>query len=380
MAKSKRRGDGEGHIRQRADGRWEARLSLGYAGGRRRCKSVFGRIQAEALEKLDTEKAKLRAGLPVTTEPQSLAAFLERWLAETLATRAKPRSLDSFSTIARLHITPVIGRVRLDKLTPQHVAGLLNARRSLAPQTRVNILTVLKSALAEALRWNLVARNVATLVDAPRIPRPQVRALDTDGARKLLQAAQGHRFEAIIALAVMLGMRRGEILGLRWADVSFEERTLHVHQAVQRIGRTVQATEVKTDRSRRTLALPDNVIRTLRLRRAQQAQERLLAGGQWQDQDLVFTGPNGAPLEPVTLNRSYKALLKTAGLPVATRFHDLRHSAASLLLAQGVHARVIMELLGHSSISVTMNTYGHIMPAALREAASTMDAILAAEK
>jgi integrase len=218
------------------------------------------------------------------------------------------------------------------------------------------------------------------MVDAPRIPRPQVHALDTDGARKLLQAAQGHRFEAIIALAVTLGLRRGEVLGLRWVDVSFEERTLHVHQAVQRIGRKVQVTEVKTDRSRRTLALPDNVIRALRLRRAHQAQQRLLSGAQWQDQDLVFTGPNGAPLEPVTLNRAYKALLKAAELPIETRFHDLRHSAASLLLAQGVHARVIMDLLGHSSISVTMNTYGHIMPAAMREAASTMEAILAVEK
>jgi integrase len=152
MSKRKRRGDGEGHVRRRADGRWEARPSLGYDGGRRRSKSLFGRTQAEALEKLDTEKAKLRAGLPITTEPLSLAGFLERWLAETLATRAKPRSLDSFSTIARLHIIPVIGRIRLDKLTPQHVAALLNARKSLSPQTRVNILTVLKSALSQAVR------------------------------------------------------------------------------------------------------------------------------------------------------------------------------------------------------------------------------------
>jgi integrase len=157
-----------------------------------------------------------------------------------------------------------------------------------------------------------------------------------------------------------------------------------VNQSIQRLLTNAQsgpktalvATETKTDGSRRSIAFPDSVLRALRLQRARQAQERLIAGSSWQDKGLVFTGRDGRPIEPVVLHRDYKALLKNAGLSPTLRFHDLRHSAASLLLAQGVHPRAIMELLGHSSITVTMNVYGHVMPAMMREAADKMDALL----
>jgi integrase len=149
-----------------------------------------------------------------------------------------------------------------------------------------------------------------------------------------------------------------------------------VNQAVQRVGGKLQVTEVKTDRSRRVIAVPGSVIRALKIRRAQQAQQRLIAGLRWNDVDLAFTNPTGGPLEPITLHRDFKRLLRTAELPTDTRFHDLRHTAASLLLAEGVHLRMIMELLGHSSISLTANTYAHVMPAAMREVADRMESIL----
>ncbi len=177
-------------------------------------------------------------------------------------------------------------------------------------------------------------------------------------------------------LALTLGLRRGEILGLRWSDVEFEQRSLHVNQAIQRIGDKLQVTEVKTEHSRRGLVMTESVIRALKSRRARQAQERLLAGLEWKDSELVFTNPQGGPLEPMTLHREYKQMLKAAGLPTDVRFHDLRHTAASLLLAEGVHLRVIMELLGHSSITLTANTYAHVMPAAMRDVADRMDSIL----
>lgn len=189
------------------------------------------------------------------------------------------------------------------------------------------------------------------------------------GARRTLRGDLG--------LALTLGLRHGEILGLRWSDVDFEERALRVNQALQRIGGKLQVTEVKTERSRRVVAIPESVIRALKARRAQQAQERLLAGLQWKDSDLAFTNPTGGPLEPITLHRDFKRLLQTAELPTETRFHDLRHTAASLLLAEGVHLRMIMELLGHSSISLTANTYTHVMPAAMRDVAEKMETILA---
>jgi integrase len=268
--------------------------------------------------------------------------------------------------------------VRLDKLTPQHVAAMLERARKagLSPQTIVNIRTVLRSALNQALKWGLVARNVAALVDPPRIPQPKFHALETEDARQLLTTARGLRFEAIYVLALTLGMRRGEILGLSWPDVDLDNSVVRINQSLQRFDGHLQITEVKTKRSRRVIAMPESVLRVLKARRARQAQERLKAGLQWQDTGLVFTNPSGAPLEPITLHRDFKRLLTAGGLPTAVRFHDLRHSTASLLLAQGVHLRVIMELLGHSSISLTANTYAHVMPAAMREVADKMQTLL----
>jgi integrase len=208
--------------------------------------------------------------------------------------------------------------------------------------------------------------------------------MNPEQARKLLEVSQGSRFEAIYTVALTLGLRRGEVLGLRWCDIDFEGRALRINQSIQRLntdsvaGRNseLRATETKTDGSRRTLALPDSVVRVLRAHRAHQAEGRLAAGSLWEDHGLAFTNRMGRPIEPILIHREYKALLKKAGLPTSLRFHDLRHSAASLLLAQGVHPRAIMELLGHSSITVTMNTYAHVLPAMMREAADKMDALL----
>jgi integrase len=375
--KSRKRNAGEGSIFERSDGRWCAVLNLGWDGGKRRRKYIYGTTAADVQEQLLKARADHSKGLPVAVERQTVAQFLQDWLEQTLKPNAKPRSYESFSTIVRKHIGPAIGRVRLDKLSPQHVQGMLDQMRKLglSPQTIVNIRTVLRSALAQALKWGLVARNVATLVDPPRIPRPKVHALGPDEARRLLEAARGERFEAIYVLALTLGMRRGEVLGLSWADVDLDSRTLRVSQAMQRFDGRLQVTEVKTERSRRVIAMPEIVLKALKARRAQQAQERLLAGLRWRDTGLVFTSPTGGPLEPITLHRGFKRLLTKAEVS-STRFHDLRHSTASLLLAQGVHLRVIMELLGHSSISLTANTYSHVMPAAMRDVADKMESIV----
>lgn len=386
------RGRNEGSIFKRKDGRWVGSLNLGWENGKRKRRHFYAATAADVQAQLLKARSDQSRGLPVATERQTVAQFLEGWLEHTLKTRARPRSVESFTAIVNRHIVPVLGKIRLDKLTPEQLQALLEKKRQpykvkskggkevekhgLSPQTIANIRTVLRSALGQALRWGMVARNVATLIDAPRIPRPQTHALDIDGARKLLEAARGDRFEAIIILALTLALRRGEILGLRWSDVDFEGRALRVNQALQRIGGKLQVTEVKTERSRRVVAIPESVVRALKTRRAQQAQERLLAGPQWKDSDLAFTNPTGGPLEPITLHREYKRMLKAAGLPTNVRFHDLRHTAASLLLAQGVHLRVIMELLGHSSISLTANTYSHVMPAAMRDVADKMEAIL----
>jgi len=381
-----KRGQGEGSIFQRSDGRWCGLLSLGWEGGRRKRKYFYGATAAEVQEQLLRARSDHSQGLQVLTERQTLEHFLQEWLERSLKVRAKPRAHESFSTIVRLHIVPMLGKVQLAKLQPQHVQRLLDdkSKQGLSPQTVSNIRTVLRSALAQAQKWGLTPRNVAALVDAPRIHRMQIRPLDPENSRKLIDAAKASRFEAVYITALTLGLRRGEVLGVRWCDVDFDSRTLRVNQSIQRLltgaesgpKSALRATDTKTDGSRRTIAIPDSVVRALRLQRARQAQERLAAGSSWYDHDLIFTNQSGGPLEPKVLARDYKTLLKKAGLPTTLRFHDLRHSAATLLLAQGVHPRAIMELLGHSSITVTMNTYGHVLPAMMRNAADKMDAIL----
>jgi integrase len=203
----------------------------------------------------------------------------------SLKPRAKARAFESFSTITRLHIKPMLGSVALHKLSPEHVQRLLHEKSTsgLSPRTVSNIKTVLRSALAQALKRGLVLRNSAALVDAPRIPRKQVVPFDAEQANRLLEAAKSSRYEAVYELALMLGMRRGELLGLRWADVNLDGRALCVSQSLQRLatdsdgkGRktALVATEVKTDGSRRTIALPDSIVKALRAHKARQAQER----------------------------------------------------------------------------------------------------------
>jgi integrase len=386
MPKSRRRGAGEGLVHERKDGRWEARLTIGWEGGKRKRKSYFGASQAEVLDKLLAARSDHSKGLLISSKSQTLGAFLDDWLVRSLKPRAKARAFESFSTIVKLHIKPTMGAVALHKLNPQHVQRLLNEKGAkLSPQTVGNIKTVLRSALAQALKWGLVSRNSAALVDAPRIPRRQVVPFDAEQANHLLETASGSRYEAVYELALKLGMRRGELLGLRWADVDLDGRTLRVSQSMQRVATGSEAKgkktalltgDVKTDGSRRTIALPDSIVKALRAHKARQAQERLTAGPSWKDRGLVFTNRTGEPTEPIILHRDYKALLEKAGLPTTMRFHDLRHSAASLLLAQGVSPKMIADLLGHSRIGITMDLYSHILPAMRRDTADAMDQIL----
>jgi integrase len=221
-----------------------------------------------------------------------------------------------------------------------------------------------------------VARNVATLADAPRIERPAVRVLSAAEGNRLPDAAQGERFEAVYSVGLALGLRRGELLGLRWEDADLDAGRLRVARSLQRIGGKLQLTETQTPKSRRTLPLPQDAVRALRAHRVRQLEERLAAGPDWRDGgfDLIFTNRTGGPIELVNLHRAYKRLLTKAGLP-SIRFHNLRHSAASLMLTQGVPIKTIQEILGHTSIAVTSGFYAHLDEQLKREAAEAMDRV-----
>jgi integrase len=234
---------------------------------------------------------------------------------------------------------------------------------------------VLRRALNEALRWGLVARNVATLVQPPRVRRYEISPLDAEQAQRLLTAIRGDRLEALFSVALAVGLRQGEALGVRWQDVDLDAGVLRVRHALQAVDGQLMLVEPKTTRSRRTIQLPSLAVGALREHRARQSVERTLAGDAWTDQDFVFTSQLGRPLHGATVTHRFQQLLAAAGLP-RQRFHDLRHGCATLLLAQGVSPRVVMDVLGHSAITLTLNTYSHVVPALQTEAARRMDAAL----
>jgi len=337
-------------------------------GGR---KVIYARTRALAGQKLaDALKAK-ELGVLVSDERQTLEEYMNEWLVETARPRIRPSTYTSYESITKLHIIPSLGKIPVRKLTPQQVQSWLNQkfRAGLNPARMRGILRV---ALNHAVRFEIVSRNVATMVRLPRIPRYEIEPFTPKQIRTLLDALRGHRLEALYSVAVAMGLRQGEALGLRWEDVDFDEGTLSVRHALQRIEGKFELVEPKTPRSRRTLYLPMATLRSLREHRAGQLKERLLAGPGWEDRGLVFTTPTGTPIDARNLTLSFQRMLKRFGLP-KRRFHDLRHSCATLLLVQGVPARVVMETLGHSQISLTLNTYSHVPSELQREAAHRMD-------
>jgi integrase len=381
-----RRGHGEGSISRRKDGRWEARIEQGWEGGKRRRKSVFTRTRAEAAEQLHIAIEARKRGVVITGRQQTVQQFLEAWLRDVAKPKVRADTYRSYEGIVRLHLVPDLGRIQLSKLQPQHVQELLvrKTKAGLSARSVKTICTVLGGALQQALRWGLVERNVARLAVSPRVPRYEAGFLSATEARHLLAVARDEseaaRLGALYTVALALGLRQGEICGLRWVDVDFDHRgsqgepqpTLAVNHQLKRIAGKLALMPPKSEHSRRVLALPSQLAQALADHRQAQILERLSVGPEWTDSGHVFTTPTGAPLDPSTLRKAFKRLLVAAELP-PVRFHDLRHSAASLLLAQGVPMRSIMETLGHSQIGITMNLYAHLAPELRRDVAQAAD-------
>jgi integrase len=375
-----RRGPNEGTIRERKDGRWEARVIVTRPDGRRARRSLLGRSRAEVRDKLQAALRAEASAVPLPGERLTVAAFLDHWLRDTVRPSVRPRTYLSYASLVRIHLGPGLGQLPLARLSPQHVQAFLNAKTAsgLSPRTVGYLRAVLRQALGQAERWGMVTRNAARLAEPPRIPRREIRPFFPEEARQFLDAIRGDRLEALYLVALGVGLRQGEILGLAWSDVDLDSSSLTVRHALQRVERALILVEPKSATSRRVIALPVLVRDSLRAHRLRQHGERLLAGSRWHDDErgLVFTTTVGTPMDGIAVTRRFQSVLREAGLP-RQRFHDLRHACASLLLAQGVAPRVVMETLGHSQISLTLNTYSHVIPALGRAAADEMDAVLA---
>lgn len=370
--RSGKRGNGEGSITQLANGLWQARVTL--EGDKR--KAYYGKTRAEAAAKLTAALRDRDRGLLLVGGKQTVAQYLMSWL-DVVQPTIRPRTHKRYAELMTLHAIPVLGKSPLAKLTAQQVQGLYAVKLAsgLSPTTVRHLATVLYGALAQAERLGLVARNVASLVDPPRNAETEMCVLTPEQVHTLLRAVHGDRLEALYVVAVSTGMRQGELLALRWRDVDLTGGTLAVRATLQRTkeeGYVLRAP--KTKQSQRRITLGAVASSALRAHRARQAAERLALGETWDASiDLVFPNTLGRPMDGTNLlHYHFYPLLKRSGLP-RIRFHDLRPTAATLLLGRGVNPKIVSEMLGDASISITLDVYSHVLPAMQAQAAAAMD-------
>jgi integrase len=370
-----KRANGEGTVYRRKDGRWVASIKL--ENGQR--KSIYCKTQQEAIKAARKANQAKDQGTLITAEDQMLGEFLTSWLQEVAIHRVRTRTYIRYRELITLHVLPGLGKIKLQKLSARHLQGLYNQKleAGYSPQTVKHVHRVLHCALKDALRWELVARNVCENVDAPRVPKKEMKILTAEQAQHLLVVAQEDPLEALYVLALTTGMRQGELLGLKWEDLDLVQGTVQIRRTITRLrGEGFVTTEPKTAKSRRKVHLAQLAIEALRRHRVRQNEARLAAGPAWDDQGWVFCNTVGRPIEVGNLiHRSFRPLLAKAGLPTI-RFHDLRHSVASLLLLLEVHAKVVQEILGHSQIGLTLDTYSHVLPSLQEEAVQRLNALL----
>ncbi len=378
MTKQRRAASGESSIHKDAAGRWHGYVSMGLRpDGKRDRRHVSGTTRAAVVAKVRELEQKRDAGLADPTQTNmSVSEWLDHWLENVAVRKVRPRTWESYESIVRLHLKPGLGHHRLQRLQPehleQHYSALADSGLSAATVLRVH--RVLSRALKVALQRGRTGRNVAALVDPPAAGRADSASpLNADEARAVLSAAAAMRNGARWTVALALGLRQSEALGLRWSDVDLQVGRLTVRRGLHRVkGRGLVYEEPKADRSRRTIALPKRLVEALQRHHTAQAQERLAGGTLWEHNDLVFAQANGRPIDRRADWKAWKALLQAAGVR-DVRLHDGRHTAATLLLTAGVHPRVVMELLGHSQMRTTTDTYSHVLPALAQEAADRLD-------
>jgi integrase len=373
-----RRGNGEGTITRRKDGRWEARYYVPTVNGTKR-KTIYGKTQAEVRVKLTKALSDRIDGIVYDDENMTLGEYLDVWLKGSVYGSVRQSTYDRDTSLVNNHIKPLLGGLKLKKLNSAHIQSFYRDRldTGLSTSTVHKMHDILRRGLAQAVKWHLVPRNVADVVKPPRSVPKEMVALSAEETRRLLDAAAEDRLEALYKLAVHTGMRQGELLALRWQDVDVENAVVSVRRTLTRSGGKVTFGEPKTKKSRRSIRLTPQATEALRAHLERQLRDMEILGDRYRDQGLVFTTDTGAPINPSNLRqRSLAPLLKRAGLP-HMRFHDLRHTCATLLLSRGVHPKFVQELLGHATIAITLDTYSHVMPSMGDATAKAMEDALA---
>lgn len=371
---ARKRGNGEGSLRKRpSDGLWEARIT----GTDGKPKSIYGKTRAIASAKMNAALHDQDRGITTPrNDKQTLATFLRSWL-PLHAARIEQSTASRYREFIELHIIPSLGKTKLNDLTAHDLERLYAVKlKTHSASTVKKIHLCLHLALEDALRKGLIVRNVCDLATVPKPPRARFEVWTQDEATTFLQAARGERLEALYVLALSVALRQGELFALKWRDMDLDTSALYVSGSVRRhtgLGRVLKAP--KTATSRRRIRLPAYAVDALRRHKARQDEERALLGDEWEENDLVFANTIGRGLERQNLEpKNYYPLIERAGVP-RIRFHDLRHTCATLLLRAGVHPKIVSEMLGHASIAITLDLYSHFLPDMQELAVSALDGI-----
>lgn len=389
---AKRRGNGEGCISRRKDGTWCAVITVGRKeNGKPKQRFFYGRTRQEVAEKLNKALADIQQGTYVEPSRLTVGNWLDTWLNEYKKPEVRPTTWDSYEYTSRVHIKPAIGALKLKDLRPEQLQHLYNekVKAGLSATTVRYIHAVMHQALEQAVKNGLLVRNVSEATTLPRQVKKEIHPLTLDQVRRLFQAMEEDRLFPAIYLELATGLRRGELLGLRWQDVDLKAGTLTVRQELVRI-RNHDAQEgerktrlifqePKTATSRRTIPIPEDALAELKRWKARQNEEKLLLGPAYEDNGLVFCAEDGRPLDPRSFTKHFDRMLKRAGLP-HIRFHDARHTFATLMLELGEHPKVVQQMLGHSRIAMTLDTYSHVSLDLERQAAARLNEVLKKEK
>ncbi len=374
-----KRANGTGSIGRRADGRWWARYTTHTQDGQAIRRVCYGRTRREVEDKLIELLRDRNLALVAARRGRgpTVGEYAERWLA-TRAAGLRPATAKRYAELIRQHVVPALGRVPLSRLEITRVNDMLAAKLAagLAPRTVHHIRAVLRTMLNAALREGLTQRNVAALADPPRVPVTERVTLTQEQAKRLVEVARRDRDGALWVLALTTGARQGELLALRWSDYEPDPGTLRIEHSLHRVNGELVLAETKTARSRRTVVLPGAARDALARQRSAQAADQLRAGRAWANgPGLIFTTPTGRPRDGTVVSHQFRVRCQALGLPSMT-FHDLRHSAASLLAVAGVQPRDVQAQLGHSNVLTTLQTYTHVAPGGGALIAEMMDAIL----
>lgn len=378
--KTRKNAQGAGTIRRRADGRWEARFTVGFdpGSGKQVQKSIYGKTQKEVREKLTQVTTELDEGTYMEPTKDTVAEWLDAWLEIYVKYSVKPYTVDSYRRSCENYIKPALGKAKLAGLTAPQIQRFYNsllAEKGLSPKTVKNVHGIFHRALGQAVKLGMIRNNPTDLCDLPKAKRKEIRPMEEKDIAVFLRAIEGSKFEPVYRVTLFTGMRQGEILGLTWDCVDFEHNAIYVNKQLQKtekVGGKYALVPTKSGRSRMVTVAP-SVMAVLKKQKSQQAQMQLLAGPDWSNPwDLVFTNEFGGHLVHMTVYKKFKEIVRTMGLDEA-RFHDLRHSYAVVSLESGDDIKTVQTNLGHATASFTLDVYGHVSQKMRQQSAERME-------